>query len=179
MIRRPPRSTLFPYTTLFRSREVAEKTLTGMAKGGIRDHVGGGFHRYAVDERWIVPHFEKMAYDNSELLHVYLDGYAALGHPLFKEVAQGIVSWVLEVLSDRDKGAFFTSQDADVQFGDDGDYWTWTLDELREALPEKAFHVARGTFDVEEAGEMHHNPRKRSEERRVGKECRSRWSPYH
>src|SRR5438445_114691 len=141
-------------------REVVEKTLTGMANGGIRDHVGGGFHRYAVDERWIVPHFEKMAYDNSELLHVYLDGYAALGHPLFKEVAQGIVSWVLEVLSDRGKGAFFTSQDADGQFGDDGDYWTWTLDELREALPEKAFHVARGTFDVEEAGEMHHNPRK-------------------
>src|SRR3989454_878982 len=84
-------------------REVVEKTLTGMANGGIRDHVGGGFHRYAVDERWIVPHFEKMAYDNSELLHVYLDGYAALGHPLFKEVAQGIVSWVLEVLSARDK----------------------------------------------------------------------------
>src|SRR6266566_7494121 len=54
-------------------REVVEKTLIGMAKGGIRDHVGGGFHRYAVDERWIVPHFEKMAYDNSELLRAYLD----------------------------------------------------------------------------------------------------------
>jgi len=141
-------------------REVVEKTLAGMAKGGIRDHVGGGFHRYAVDERWIVPHFEKMAYDNSELLRAYLDGYAALGHPLFKEVAQGIVRWVLEVLSDRGKGAFYTSQDADVQFGDDGDYWTWTLEELREALPDKAFDVARRTFEVEEAGEMHHNPRK-------------------
>jgi len=142
------------------TREVVERTLTGMAKGGIRDHVGGGFHRYTVDERWVVPHFEKMAYDNSELLHAYLDGYAALGHPLFKEVAQGVVSWVLQVLSDREKGAFYTSQDADVQFGDDGDYWTWTLEELREALPEKAFHVARRTFDVEEAGEMHHNPSK-------------------
>ena len=141
-------------------REVVEKTLTGMARGGIRDHVGGGFHRYAVDERWIVPHFEKMAYDNSELLHAYLDGYAALGTPLFKEVAEGIVNWVLEVLSDRAQGAFYTSQDADVQFGDDGDYWTWTTDELREALPDKAFHVARRTFDVEQAGEMHHNPRK-------------------
>jgi len=93
-------------------------------------------------------------------LRAYLDGYAALGHPLFEEVAQGIVRWVLEVLSDREKGAFYTSQDADVQFGDDGDYWTWTLDELREALPERAFHVARRTFDVEEQGEMHHNPRK-------------------
>ncbi|HEX9488322.1 MAG TPA: hypothetical protein VF976_14745, partial [Gemmatimonadales bacterium] len=142
-------------------REVVEKTLTGMAKGGIRDHVGGGFHRYAVDERWIVPHFEKMAYDNSELLRAYLDGYAALGHPLFKEVAQGIVSWVLEVLSDQGKGAFYTSQDADVQFGDDGDYWTWTLDEVRDAVgDDKAYQVIRHVYDVETDGEMHHNPRK-------------------
>src|SRR5713101_3667043 len=63
-------------------REIVEKTLVGMAQGGMRDHLGGGFHRYAVDERWIVPHFEKMSYDNSELLRAYLDGYAALGHPL-------------------------------------------------------------------------------------------------
>src|SRR5216117_315433 len=115
-------------------REVVEKSLTGMAKGGIRDHVGGGFHRYAVDERWIVPHFEKMAYDNSELLHVYLDGYAALGHPLFKEVAQGIVSWVLETLSDPARGAFYTSQDADVEFGDGGYYSWWTPEVLGAAL---------------------------------------------
>src|SRR5438270_299738 len=128
-------------------------------EGEVRDHVGGGFHRYAVDERWIVPHFEKVAYDNSELLHAYLDGYAALGSPLFKQVAQGIVRWVLEVLSDGDRGAFYTSQDADVAFGDDGDYWTWTVDELRAALPEAAFPVARRVFDVEEHGEMHHNPR--------------------
>jgi uncharacterized protein YyaL (SSP411 family) len=141
-------------------REVVEKTLMGMARGGIRDHIGGGFHRYAVDERWIVPHFEKMAYDNSELLHAYLDGYAALGTPLFKRVALGIVDWVREVLSDGDRGLFYTSQDADVRFGDDGDYWTWTLDELREALPEQLVPVARRVFDVEEQGEMHHNPRK-------------------
>jgi uncharacterized protein len=142
-------------------REVVDKTLTGMARGGVRDHIGGGFHRYSVDERWIVPHFEKMSYDNSELLHAYLDGYAALGVPLFKEVAQGIVNWVLEVLSSDAGGrAFYTSQDADVQFGDDGDYWTWTVEELRAALPDGAFQVARRTFDVEEQGEMHHNPRK-------------------
>jgi len=142
-------------------RDVVEKTLTGMAKGGIRDHVGGGFHRYAVDERWIVPHFEKMAYDNSELLHAYLDAYAALGTPLFKRVARGTVDWVLEILSDRERGAFFTSQDADVRFGDDGDYWTWTLDEVRDALTDdKSYHVIRRVYDVEAEGEMHHNPRK-------------------
>src|SRR2546425_11716736 len=67
-------------------RGIVEKTLAGMAQGGIRDHVGGGFHRYSVDERWIVPHFEKMAYDNSELLHAYLNGYSGLGNPLFREV---------------------------------------------------------------------------------------------
>ena len=81
-------------------REVVEKTLTGMARGGIHDQLGGGFHRYSVDERWIVPHFEKMSYDNSELLHAYLDAYAAFGTPLFKQVAGGIVDWVLEVLAD-------------------------------------------------------------------------------
>jgi hypothetical protein len=141
-------------------RQVVEQTLTGMAKGGIRDHVGGGFHRYAVDERWIVPHFEKMAYDNSELLHAYLDGYTALENPLFKNVAQGIVGWVREVLSDSDGGAFFTSQDADVAFGDDGDYWTWTPDELREALPDEAFPVVSRVFDVAVPGEMHHDHEK-------------------
>ncbi len=142
-------------------REIVEKTLTGMAKGGIRDHVGGGFHRYAVDERWIVPHFEKMAYDNAELLHAYLDGYAALGMPLAKEVAGAIVSWVLEVLSDPERGVFYTSQDADVRFGDDGDYWTWTPDEVNAALKdEAAFQAIRRVFDVEVPGEMHHDHEK-------------------
>src|SRR4029077_8513533 len=141
-------------------RQVVERTLTGMANGGIRDHVGGGFHRYSVDERWIVPHFEKMSYDNSELLHAYVDGYAALGNRLFKDVAQGIVGWVLEVLSDKEHGAFHTSQDADVQFGDDGDYWTWTPDEMKAVLSEEEFEVGRRVFDVEVPGEMHHDHEK-------------------
>ena len=141
-------------------REVVEKTLAGMARGGIRDHVGGGFHRYSVDARWIVPHFEKMSYDNSELLKAYLSAYAAFGTPLFRDVAQGIVAWVLEVLSDDGRGVFSTSQDADVAFGDDGDYWTWTPAEAREALDEGEFQVIRRVFDVEEQGEMHHDPHK-------------------
>ena len=141
-------------------REVVEKTLTGMARGGMHDQLGGGFHRYSVDERWIVPHFEKMSYDNSELLHAYLDAYAAFGTPLFKRVAGGIVDWVLEVLADPAQGAFFTSQDADVGLGDDGDYWTWTPAELQAALPDEAFQVASRVFDVEAQGEMHHNPEK-------------------
>ena len=142
------------------AREVVEKTLTAMARGGIRDHVGGGFHRYAVDERWIVPHFEKMAYDNAELLKAYLSAYQAWGTPLFREVATGIVDWVLEVLSDREAGAFFTSQDADVGPHDDGDYWTWTPEEARAVLSEREFDVVRRVYDVEDPGEMQHNPKK-------------------
>ena len=141
-------------------RDVVEKTLHGMARGGVRDHVGGGFHRYSVDERWVVPHFEKMSYDNSELLRAYCSGAAAYGTPLYRTVAQGIVDWVREVLCDPDAGAFFTSQDADVGVGDDGDYWTWTLDEARAVLTEAELEVARAVFDIELLGEMHHNPAK-------------------
>jgi uncharacterized protein len=141
-------------------RESVERTLTAMARGGIRDHLGGGFHRYSVDERWIVPHFEKMTYDNSELLRAYLSAYQAFGTPLFRDVATGIVDWVLEVMTDHAAGAFATSQDADVAFGDDGDYWTWTMEEAEAALtPEEGAVVSR-VFDVAESGEMHHNPKK-------------------
>jgi uncharacterized protein YyaL (SSP411 family) len=147
-------------TKLDWQREVVEKTLTAMARGGIRDHVGGGFHRYATDERWIVPHFEKMAYDNSELLRAYLSAYQSLGTPLFREVATGIVDWVLEVLSDGEHGAFYTSQDADVAAGDDGDYWTWTLEEAKAELNAREGAVVSRVFDIEDVGEMHHNPKK-------------------
>jgi uncharacterized protein YyaL (SSP411 family) len=141
-------------------RDIVEKTLTGMARGGIRDHLGGGFHRYAVDERWIVPHFEKMSYDNSELLRAYLSAYQQLGTPLYKEVATGIVDWMLEVMVATDRAGFATSQDADVTFGDDGDYWTWTLEEAEGALTAQQGAVVARVFDVQETGEMHHNPKK-------------------
>ncbi len=147
-------------TKLDWQRDVVEKTLAAMARGGIRDHVGGGFHRYATDERWIVPHFEKMAYDNSELLRAYLSAYQAFGTPLFREVATELVDWVFEVLSDRERGAFYTSQDADVAFGDDGDYWTWTLEETKAELNAGEGAVVSRVFDIQDVGEMHHNPKK-------------------
>ena len=141
-------------------REIVDKTLTGMARGGIRDQLGGGFHRYSVDERWIVPHFEKMSYDNSELLRAYLSAYQAFGTPLYKEVATGIVNWVFEVMVDKNDAAFATSQDADLTFGDDGDYWTWTLEEATAELTAKEGPVVASVFDIQESGEMHHNPKK-------------------
>jgi uncharacterized protein len=140
-------------------RQVIDRTLEGMARGGIHDHIGGGFHRYSVDAEWIVPHFEKMAYDNSELLRAYCDAYAALGTPEYAEAARGIVRWVREVLADS-AGGYAASQDADVGLDDDGDYFTWTRDEAAAVLAPDELDVAAEYYDIGTAGEMHHNPAK-------------------
>ena len=140
--------------------QVAERTLTGMTQGGVYDQVAGGFHRYSVDERWCVPHFEKMTYDNSELLKNYLHGYQVTGNPLFRETAEGIISWVDAVLSDQERGGFYGSQDADQTLDDDGDYFTWTLAEVRAVLTPEELRVAERYYDVKPHGEMHHNPAK-------------------
>ena len=139
---------------------VAERTLTGMAEGGVYDQIAGGFHRYSVDERWCVPHFEKMTYDNSELLKNYLHGYQVTGNPRFRETADGIITWVNEVLSDQDRGGFYGSQDADQTLDDDGDYFTWTLAEIRAVLTPEESRVVELYYDVNARGEMHHNPAK-------------------
>ena len=141
-------------------REVAEKTLAGMARGGVYDQLGGGFHRYSVDERWVVPHFEKMSYDNAELLRAYLHAYAAFGTPLLRDAAHGIVNWNLEVMCDRARGGFAASQDADNGPDDDGDYFTWTPDEARAALDEEEWDVAHRRWDIYPEGEMHHDPQR-------------------
>jgi uncharacterized protein YyaL (SSP411 family) len=139
---------------------VAEKTLTGMALGGVYDQIAGGFHRYSVDERWCVPHFEKMTYDNSELLKNFLHGYQVTGNSLFQETAEGIIAWVDEVLSDRERGGFYGSQDADQTLDDDGDYFTWTLAEASAVVTAEELRVVELYYDVKPHGEMHHNPRK-------------------
>ena len=143
-----------------RWKTIIETTLTHMARGGVYDQVAGGFHRYSVDERWVVPHFEKMSYDNSELLKNYVHGWQALGDPFFAEVARDIVRWMHDVLSDREHGGFYASQDADVGMEDDGDYFTWTLEEARAVLEEGELQAAAYRYDIGEIGEMHHNPQK-------------------
>jgi len=140
--------------------DVAKATLAGMALGGVYDQVGGGFHRYSVDERWCVPHFEKMTYDNSELLKNYLHGFQVTRNALFRDTAEGIISWVGEVLSDRVRGGFYASQDADQTLEDDGDYFTWTLTELRAVLTPEESRAMEILYDVKPRGEMHHNPEK-------------------
>ena len=139
---------------------VAEKTLDGMARGGFHDQIGGGFHRYSVDERWCVPHFEKMSYDNSELLKNYLHGYQLTGNARYRQVAEGTIAWVTQVLSDQRRGGFYASQDADQTLDDDGDYFTWTVAEAREVLSPEEWRVAELYYDIGPRGEMHHNPEK-------------------
>ena len=141
-------------------RNVVVTTLEHMASGGVYDQLAGGFHRYSVDERWVVPHFEKMCYDNSELLKNYVHGYQATGSEFFADVARDMIRWMDDWLSDRERGGFYASQDADISMDDDGDYFTWTLDETRAVLTEEEAQVAALRYDINEIGEMHHNPAK-------------------
>src|SRR6266702_6673158 len=141
-------------------RNVFVTTLEKMARGGVYDQLAGGFHRYSVDERWVVPHFEKMCYDNSELLKNYVRAYQVTGSEFFAEIARDIIRWMDEWLSDREHGGFYASQDADYSMDYDGDYFTWTLEETRAVLTEEEARVASLHFDINEIGEMHHNPAK-------------------
>jgi uncharacterized protein len=141
-------------------RNVFVSSLEKMAHGGVYDQLAGGFHRYSVDERWIVPHFEKMCYDNSELLKNYVHAYQATNSDFFAAVARDIIRWMDEWLSDREHGGFYASQDADYSMDDDGDYFTWTLQEAQSVLTEEESQVACLHYDINEIGEMHHNPAK-------------------
>jgi uncharacterized protein YyaL (SSP411 family) len=138
-------------------RAMAVQTLEAMRRGGMHDQLGGGFHRYSVDAEWIVPHFEKMAYDNAELARCYLDAHAAFGDAGAAEAVIGIVRWVREVLADPE-GGYGASQDADVGLHDDGDYFTWTLEEAAGELTAEELEVAAAYYDIGTAGEMHHAP---------------------
>jgi uncharacterized protein YyaL (SSP411 family) len=140
-------------------------TLEKMARGGVYDHLAGGFHRYSVDEHWGVPHFEKMLYDNTELLSNYLHGFQSYAREDFLQTALEVIDWLDSTMTDRAHGGFYASQDADIDLEDDGDYFTWTLAEARTALEPE--HLAPADlelilryWDIGELGDMHHNPAK-------------------
>ena len=139
------------------AKRVAIVTLKKMARGGVYDHLAGGFHRYSVDEHWVVPHFEKMAYDNSELLKNYVHAYQAFGEEEFARVARDIMRWMNDWLADRERGGFYASQDADFSLEDDGDYFTWTRDEAAEVLTPEELRIVADYYDIGEIGDMHHN----------------------
>jgi uncharacterized protein YyaL (SSP411 family) len=140
--------------------DVIVTTLEKMARGGVYDQLAGGFHRYSVDERWIVPHFEKMCYDNSELLKNYVHAWQATSNELFANIARDIIRWMNEWLSDRERAGFYASQDADYSMDDDGDYFTWTVAETKDVLTPEEVEVAALHYDINEIGEMHHDPAK-------------------
>jgi uncharacterized protein YyaL (SSP411 family) len=142
------------------AREAFTTTLEKMASGGVYDQLAGGFHRYSVDERWVVPHFEKMLYDNTELLRNYVHGFQSFVRADFQETAQEIVAWMDATMTDREHGGFYASQDADVGLDDDGDYFTWTLAEARAVLDPAEFDAAARYWEIRELGDMHHNPAK-------------------
>jgi hypothetical protein len=133
------------------------KTLESMAKGGICDQIGGGFHRYSVDAAWIIPHFEKMADDNAWLLRNYIDAYSVFGNGFFKDIALGVIHYTRDVLSDPE-GGFYASQDADVVPEDEGGYFIWTEEDFRRVLDTEEYKILsahllndRGSMDHDEA----------------------------
>ncbi|HXG26396.1 MAG TPA: thioredoxin domain-containing protein [Candidatus Binatia bacterium] len=130
-----------------RALPIARRTLDRMADGGIRDQLGGGFHRYATDAVWLVPHFEQMLYDNAQLARAYLHAYAAASDERYGEVARDTLDYIIRELT-TDDGAFASSQDADTE-GVEGATFTWRADEIREVLGDDAalFSTAYGVTD--------------------------------
>jgi uncharacterized protein YyaL (SSP411 family) len=142
-----------------RAETAVRKALDAMARGGFRDHLGGGFHRYSVDEAWLVPHFEKMADDNAWLLRNYCDAYALFNEDHYRDAAVGIIRFVRDVLSDP-TGGFYASQDADVTPDDEGGYFTWTGRDLQRVLTIDEYQVL-SRFFFHERGALHHDPDKK------------------
>ncbi|MDY7040124.1 MAG: thioredoxin domain-containing protein, partial [Chloroflexota bacterium] len=116
--------------------QMATQTLEAMARGGMYDQLGGGFHRYSVDDRWLVPHFEKMLYDNAQLTRVYLHAWQATSEPFYRAIAEEILDYVVREMSDAG-GGFYSTQDADSE-GEEGKFFLWTPAETREVLGDEA-----------------------------------------
>ena len=130
--------------------EMVRHTLVKMAKGGIYDQIGGGFHRYSVDERWLVPHFEKMLYDNALLARLYLDAARALNEPEFLAVARQTLDYVLREMTSPE-GGFYSSQDADSE-GEEGKFFLWTPEEVSRTLEGELAQIAMRYFDISAEG---------------------------
>lgn len=134
--------------------EMVELTLEKMASGGMYDQLGGGFHRYSVDESWLVPHFEKMLYDNALLVRVYLYAYQMTRKPRYRRVAEETLEYVIRDMTDRD-GGFYSSEDADSE-GEEGRFYTWGRDEVIEILGPADGPLFCDCYDVTERGNFEH-----------------------
>ena len=132
-----------------RSLRMVEKTLEGIADGGIHDHIGGGFARYSVDEKWLIPHFEKMLYDQAMLMLAYTEAWQMTGNARFRDVVADIFAYVTRDMRDAD-GGFYSAEDADSE-GEEGRFYLWTPDEIRAVLGEDGDLYCR-IFDITEEG---------------------------
>ena len=130
--------------------QMVEHSLLAMYSGGIYDHVGGGFHRYSTDRAWIVPHFEKMLYDNALLSRVYIHAYQATGKGIYKSIALDIYEYVLREMT-SDNGLFYSAEDADTN-GEEGSYYTWDEDELLEVIGFEDCERLASDFNVTKRG---------------------------
>ncbi len=129
---------------------IIEKTLKCMANGGIYDQLGGGFHRYSVDAEWMVPHFEKMLYDNALLSRLYLHAYLVTGQPLYRRVVEETLNYVIREMT-APEGGFYSTQDADSE-GEEGKFFLWTQTEVQQALPTGDATVFMHYYDVTQHG---------------------------
>lgn len=130
--------------------EMVQLSLDKMAAGGIYDQLGGGFHRYSVDQRWLVPHFEKMLYDNALLAGCYLEAYLAIGRPQYREIVQGTLDYALREMQ-QPQGGFSSTQDADSE-GEEGKFFVWTPQEIAAVLGEEPATTFCRVYDVTERG---------------------------
>jgi len=130
--------------------EMVTRTLSAMARGGIHDHLGGGFHRYSVDARWLVPHFEKMLYDNALLGRLYVNAYQVTGDPELRWVAEGTLEHLLTDMR-APEGGFYSALDADSE-GEEGTFYIWTPAEVRALLDKETADLFMRCYDVSEAG---------------------------
>ncbi|MGE0127135.1 MAG: thioredoxin domain-containing protein [Blastocatellales bacterium] len=127
-----------------------ELTLNKMARGGMYDQLGGGFHRYSVDEKWLVPHFEKMLYDNALLSRVYAEAFLATGNEFYKRIATETLDYVIREMTGK-SGGFYSTQDADSE-GEEGKFFVWTPEEVTALLGEEDARLFNRYFDVSEMG---------------------------
>src|SRR6266498_4405697 len=130
--------------------DMLSQTLRAMAAGGMYDQLGGGFHRYSVDERWLVPHFEKMLYDNALLARVYTEAFLATGNEFYKRIAVETLDYVTREMTDKE-GGFYSTQDADSE-GEEGKFFVWTPEEVTALLGEEDARLFNRYFDVSEMG---------------------------
>ena len=134
--------------------EMVEKTLNAMANGGIYDHIGGGFHRYSTDAQWLIPHFEKMLYDQALLSKAYLQAYQITNNNKYAKVAKEIFDYVLRDMMDP-KGGFYSAEDADSQ-GQEGTFYVWESKEIKDVLGAERAKVFNEYYSVTDSGNFEH-----------------------